>query len=54
MKILSMDTSSDVCSVALLENNNIVDELHNSSEREHSQSLMPMIKDLLETILKRL
>lgn len=48
MKILSMDTSSDVCSVALLENNNIVDELHNSSEREHSQSLMPMIKDLLE------
>ena len=48
MKILSMDTSSDVCSVALLENNNIVDELHNSSEREHSQSLMPMTKDLLE------
>ena len=48
MKILSMDTSSDICSVALLENNEIIDEIHNSSEKEHSQSLMPMIKELLE------
>lgn len=48
MKILSMDTSSDVCSVALLEDNEIIDEIHNESEREHSQSLMPMIKELLE------
>lgn len=48
MKILSMDTSSDVCSVALLEDDRIIDEIHNESEREHSQSLMPMIKELLE------
>lgn len=48
MKILSMDTSSDVCSVALLEDDRIIDEMHNQSEKEHSQSLMPMIKELLE------
>lgn len=48
MKILSMDTSSDVCSVALLEDDRIIDEIHNQSEKEHSQSLMPMIKELLE------
>lgn len=48
MKVLSLDTSSKECSVALLEDTNVIDKMHNTSEREHSQTLMPMIKKILE------
>ncbi len=49
MKILSIDTSSDICSVAIIEDKKIIRQMHNKSEKEHSQTLMPMIKEILET-----
>ena len=49
MKILSIDTSSNLCSVAILEDNKIIKEMHNKSEKEHSETLMPMIDDILKS-----
>ena len=48
MKILSIDTSSSICSVAILENNVLIKEMHNYSEKEHSETLMPMIDELFK------
>ena len=47
MKILAMDTSSKVCSVAIIDDGRVIKELHNESELEHSQTLMPMIDEIL-------
>lgn len=49
MKILSVDTSSNICSVAILEDNKIIKEMHNKSEKEHSETLMPMIDNVLKS-----
>ena len=49
MKILSIDTSSSICSVAIFEDNKIIKEMHNFSEKEHSETLMPMIDELFKT-----
>ena len=49
MKILAIDTSSNICSVALVEDNKIIKEMHNFSEKEHSETLMPMIDELFKT-----
>ena len=49
MKILSIDTSMAICSVAILENNKIIKEMHNYSEKEHSETLMPMIDELFKS-----
>lgn len=49
MKILSIDTSSSICSVAILEDTKIIKEMHNFSEKEHSETLMPMIDELFKT-----
>lgn len=46
MKLLSIDTSSDVCSVALLEDNKLIKELNKTDSKTHSENLMPLI-DLL-------
>lgn len=48
MKILSIDTSSKIASVAILEDNKVLKEMHDETEKEHSQTLMPMIKEILE------
>lgn len=48
MKILSIDTSSDICGVSILEDNNLIDILDNDTGRTHSENLMPMIKKILE------
>ena len=48
MKILAIDTSSSVCSTALLEDNQIIDENNLDNGRTHSENLMPLIKELLE------
>lgn len=50
MKILSIDTSSSICSVAILEDDKILKEAHNNSEREHSETLMPMLDELLKSM----
>ena len=50
MKILSIDTSSKICSVAILEDNEIIIEKHIEDELTHSQKLMPLIEELLKSI----
>lgn len=47
MKILSIDTSSSICSVAILEDYNVIKELCVDDDKTHSEKLMPMIKDIL-------
>lgn len=49
MKILAIDTSSKICSVAIFEDNNQVIELHNDDEKTHSVKLMPMIDKAFKT-----
>ena len=48
MKILSIDTSSKIASIAIIEDGKILDEMHILSEEEHSQTLMPMIEKLFK------
>ena len=48
MKILSIDTSSDVCSVAILEDNNLIKELNKTDSKTHSENLMPLIDSLFK------
>ena len=48
MKILAIDTSSKICSVSILEYNNVIIEKHNDDEKTHSQKLMPLIDELLK------
>ena len=46
MKVLSIDTSSKIASIAIIEDGRVLDEMHVLSEEEHSQTLMPMIEKL--------
>ena len=46
MKILSIDTSSDICSVAILEDDIVIKELHIDDIKTHSEKLMPLISDI--------
>ena len=48
MKILAIDTSSKICSVAVLEDKDIITEKHINNEITHSQKLMPMIDEVLK------
>ena len=43
MRILAIDTSSKICSVCILEDNQLIIEKHNNDEKTHSQKLMPLI-----------
>jgi len=43
MKILSIDTSSKICSVAILENEKILDEINIDNGMTHSENLMPIV-----------
>lgn len=47
MKILSIDTSSKICAVAILEDNQLLKEHSENSGLTHSEKLMPIIKNLL-------
>jgi len=49
MKILSIDTSSKVCSVAITEDTKIVIELHSDDDNTHSVKLMPMIDEAFKS-----
>lgn len=46
MKVLSIDTSSKIASIAIIEDGRVIDEMHVLSEEEHSQTLMPMIEKM--------
>lgn len=48
MKILGLDTSSKRCTVCILEDNNVVIELHSDDEKTHSQTLMPLIDEMFK------
>ena len=48
MKILSIDTSSDICSVAISEDNTVLKELHIDDIKTHSEKLMPLIKNIFD------
>lgn len=48
MKNLAIDTSSEVCGVALLEDDKLIDDNSLNNGKTHSENLMPLIKDILE------
>ncbi len=48
MKILAIDTSSKICSTALLEDDKLIDENNLDDGKTHSENLMPLIEALLK------
>ncbi|MBR3324806.1 MAG: tRNA (adenosine(37)-N6)-threonylcarbamoyltransferase complex dimerization subunit type 1 TsaB [Clostridia bacterium] len=54
MKVLAIDTSNEICSVAILEDEKLIKEVHSDDSRQHSINLMPMIKKTLESVNLRL
>jgi len=48
LKILAIDTSSKVCSVAILEDSNLIIEKQINDEKTHSQKLMPLLNEVLK------
>ncbi len=48
MKILSIDTSSNICGVSILEDTNLIIKLDAETCKTHSENLMPMIKQIFE------
>ena len=48
MKILAIDTSSEICSTAILENDVLIDENNLDNGRTHSENLMPLVDELLK------
>lgn len=48
MKILAIDTSSKICSTAILENDKKIDEINLDNGRTHSENLMPIVAEILE------
>ena len=50
MKILSIDTSSNICGIAVLEDANLLKEISQNNGLTHSETLMPIIKNTLENL----
>ena len=48
MKILSVETASQICSVAVLEDKNVIAELSINDKNTHSQKMMPLIDKILK------
>ena len=48
MKLLAVETSSKLCGVSILENEHIIDTLEKNNGLTHSESLMPLIAEILE------
>lgn len=48
MKILSIDTASNLCTVALLENEKCIKEIIVNDARNHSEKIMPVIEQILK------
>jgi len=49
MNVLAISTSSNICSVALLENNNCIKEINIDDKKTHSECLMPVISEILDS-----
>lgn len=50
MKILAVDTSSSVASVAVMEDEKLLSEYSINHKKTHSQKLMPMIKEVMGSL----
>lgn len=50
MKVLAVDTSSDVASVAVLERDRVLSEFTIHHKKTHSQKLLPMISEVLRSL----
>ena len=50
MKILSIDTSSNICGVSVLEDEKLLKEFSEDNKLTHSERLVPIIKDLLSEL----
>ena len=48
MKTLSIETSSKICSIAILEDNKLIKKIELDNGLTHSETLMPLIKQILE------
>ena len=48
MKVLAIDTSSKLCSVAILEDTNLIKKLELDNGLTHSETLMPLVQQLLQ------
>ncbi len=48
MKILAIDTASKICSVAILEEEQIIDEINLHNGHTHSENLMPIMAEILD------
>ena len=48
MKILAVDTSSAICSVAILEDDKLIDKNELDDGKTHSENLMPLLDELLK------
>ena len=49
MKILGIDTSSDICSVCLIDDTTLIKELHLNNGKTHSENLVPLMKELMDS-----
>ena len=47
MKILSIDTASNICTVAILEDYECKEEITVNDARNHSEKIMPVIEEAL-------
>lgn len=50
MKILSIDTSSNICSIAIMEDTNLIKEISLDNGLTHSESLMPTIDTIFNEL----
>ena len=48
MKILAVDTSNKIASVALFENNEIINEKYSEDQKTHSEKVLPIIDQMLK------
>ncbi len=48
MKILAIDTTSEICGVAILEDENLIIENSINNGLTHSENLIPLVKEALE------
>ena len=48
MKVLAIDTSSNLCSVAILEDKNLIKKIELDNGLTHSETLMPLVKQILD------
>lgn len=48
MKILAIDTSSKICTVAILEDTKLIKQLDSNDEKTHSQKLMPLVDEIFK------